>query len=62
MARKNQNTFEKRRRDMEKKLRAEDKRKKRIKRKAEGDLKGPLTSESSLAEDAANFSRDPGGA
>jgi hypothetical protein len=31
---KKQNTFEKRRRDMEKKLRAEDKRKKRILRKA----------------------------
>ena len=33
---KNQNTFEKRRRDMEKKLRAEDKRKKRAKRKEDG--------------------------
>lgn len=33
MARKNQNSFEKRRRDMEKKLRAEDKRKKKLARK-----------------------------
>jgi len=32
---KNQNTVEKRRRDMEKKFRAEDKRKKRLARKAE---------------------------
>jgi hypothetical protein len=35
MAKKNQNTFEKRRRDMEKKLRAEDKRKKKLQRKSE---------------------------
>lgn len=34
MARKNQNTFEKRRRDMEKKLRADEKRKKRQKKNA----------------------------
>ncbi|MGD9633313.1 MAG: hypothetical protein AB7G28_09380 [Pirellulales bacterium] len=33
MARKNQNSVEKRRRDMEKKLRAEDKRKKKLARK-----------------------------
>jgi hypothetical protein len=35
MSKKNQNTVEKRRRDMEKKLRAEDKRKKRLARRAD---------------------------
>jgi len=38
MSKKNQNTFEKRRRDMEKKLRADEKRKKRLARKAQTDV------------------------
>ena len=41
---KNQNTVEKRRRDVEKKLRAEDKRKKRLARKAENAVPGNAAS------------------
>jgi hypothetical protein len=56
MAKKNQNTFEKRRRDMEKKMRAEDKRKKRLKRKVEAESNGAHASESTTSEDRASIS------
>lgn len=58
---KNQNTFEKRRRDMEKKLRADEKRKKRQKRKAESD---GMPVDAALADNgsAPNVTNAPPGA
>ncbi len=47
---KNQNTFEKRRREMEKKLRAEDKRKRRLTKKIPG--AAPVSRDVAPPEDA----------
>jgi hypothetical protein len=62
MSKKNQNTFEKRRRDMEKKLRAEDKRKKRQKRKDGIDSTSSPNAASSNGEVSANVPNDSPGA
>ena len=52
---KNQNTFAKRKREMDKKLKAEAKRARRMQRKAEPDIvKSPEPAESSEAPDEAN--------
>ena len=54
---KNQNTFEKRRRDMEKKMRAEDKRKKRQVRKDRANL--PPEPATRISDDSDDSAQDP---
>lgn len=61
MAKKNQNTFEKRRRDMEKKLRAEEKRKKRQKKKTDYEIT-PVDSALLEHKSAPNVIKAPPGA